>query len=474
MSRIKAYCRIQPDDAGVRRCTVCGVEFDGNPRRPCVIPGFTVADATILITCFMRFDRLRKLLWSIRRFYPGVPVVVADNTLQDGEEYPAEIDDLRNFPGVRWVRCDYDCGVAGIRNRGFKLVETPVTILCEEDFIFTEETRLECLLEVLDIEGVDLAAGLYRDGDPPSARNWSGRFRFIGHPHFGRYVEMVPLSDNWNRTDNGTWWRWTDIVHNFFATRTDLLLSMPQDETFKASTEHLDWLLTWHRAKKRLAYTPQCVVLHDNGKHSDPEYWKHRSRFFRDELWSKWNLCGHKELGIVWEPGLNPLRPAHSASNVIVLTVGKSGSTILCDLMRRLGWNLGAENDSRYNEPEDIRRINDRILSGEQPPLKEMEDVLSAQPQPWCLKDPRFCFTLEHWLPVLRHYQPRLIWMTRDHELVRESYGSETEYEIDPDDADVRLRFAERSYEWWPWEKSCVDLSDLSEWAAHFDHERAV
>src|SRR6476469_4231182 len=50
------------------------------PRRP--PPTYTLADLTILVTSFRRFDCLKRFLTSCRFYYPGVPIIVAD---QSGE-----------------------------------------------------------------------------------------------------------------------------------------------------------------------------------------------------------------------------------------------------------------------------------------------------------------------------------------------------------------------------------------------------
>lgn len=95
--------------------------------------------------------------------------------------------------------------------------------------------------------------------------------------------------------------------------------------------------------------------------------------------------------------------------NIVVLTIGRTGSTILTQMLGKLGWNVPLDD---YAEPAIIREINDRIIRGHLPDHDECYSAVKGMPSPWVLKDPRFCWTLNYWKDFFKG--DCLIWLTRD------------------------------------------------------------
>lgn len=416
-----------------------------------------LADITVVVTCFLRFDRLRDLLWSVRAHFPGLPVVVADNSVRD--HYPPQAAALQQFPRVTWLQCPFDCGVTAARNAGFRAARTRLVLVCEEDFVFTAETDLAAMLDVLNASPLRICAGLVRvDGGPAS--NWSATIT-----RDGTVSCMRPLDTPWERTPRGTWHRRTDSFVNFFlARRQDLVEVAPADERIKIVDEHIDWLFTFQSTGLSAAYTSQCIVDHMTTGRTK-EYVTYRHRRARDYLFQKWGLTDHQSINTRLEPPLPPRRPVTPHLDTVLLTIGHTGSSITAGLLALLGWNL-PDNDPQYNEPRRVRECNAALRSGAS---CDLETVLSELPRPWVLKDPRFCETLESWLPALVPYRPRLLWLERDFERVRDSYRRRGE---DPAIADRRQQFAEQHYLNWPWQKARVRFEDLAAWAAAIETQR--
>lgn len=97
--------------------------------------------------------------------------------------------------------------------------------------------------------------------------------------------------------------------------------------------------------------------------------------------------------------------------NIIILTIGRTGSTILTRMLGELGWNLPVDADE-YAEPVALREINERLIRGLPVASEEMQAAIDMHEQPCVLKDPRFAWTLKEWRD---HFQGAcLIWLTRD------------------------------------------------------------
>ena len=105
--------------------------------------------------------------------------------------------------------------------------------------------------------------------------------------------------------------------------------------------------------------------------------------------------------------------------NIVILSIGRSGSTIAARMLEALGWQLGVA-DEEYAEHEWFRAINDHLVRGEPFPAGEAEELLESLPEPWLLKDPRLARTWETWQPLL-DCGALLLWITRDLAAVEKS-----------------------------------------------------
>lgn len=104
--------------------------------------------------------------------------------------------------------------------------------------------------------------------------------------------------------------------------------------------------------------------------------------------------------------------------NIVILTLGRCGSTIVARMLTALGWRLPPDADE-YAEPVLMREMNDRIIRGQEPDHDEYYAAARALPAPWVAKDPRFVLTLERWADFMPG--ALLLYLTRDLDRVEQS-----------------------------------------------------
>ncbi|XP_028929978.1 beta-1,4 N-acetylgalactosaminyltransferase 1 [Ornithorhynchus anatinus] len=109
---------------------------------------------TIATKTFLRYERLRTLLASIRRFYPTVTVVIADDS-----ERPEPV----RGPYVEHYIMPFGKGWFAGRNLAVSQVTTKYVLWVDDDFVFTARTRLETLVDVLERTPLDLVGGAVRE-----------------------------------------------------------------------------------------------------------------------------------------------------------------------------------------------------------------------------------------------------------------------------------------------------------------------
>jgi hypothetical protein len=194
---------------------------------------------TAIVKTFERPRLLARLLSSLARCFPGLPVIVADDS-----RCP------RTWPGVRTLSLAYDSGVSAGRQAALEQVQTELTWVLDDDFIVHSGTQLERVVSTLraqprlDILGgqvVDLPL-LRRRGSPRDPIYPTSR------------APLLPLGTLLGSAEV------CDKVPNFFVGRTQRLRLVGWDARLRR-VEHADFFT---RARGRLvtAFDARFWCLH--------------------------------------------------------------------------------------------------------------------------------------------------------------------------------------------------------------------
>ncbi|XP_077316100.1 beta-1,4 N-acetylgalactosaminyltransferase 2-like [Lithobates pipiens] len=105
---------------------------------------------TITTKTFLRYYKLRELIKSIRLYYPDIKVIVADDN-----ENPEKIED----PNVEQYIMPFAKGWFAGRNLAVSQVTTKYFLWVDDDFLFTENTKIEKLVDVLEGTDLDMVGG---------------------------------------------------------------------------------------------------------------------------------------------------------------------------------------------------------------------------------------------------------------------------------------------------------------------------
>jgi glycosyltransferase involved in cell wall biosynthesis len=103
---------------------------------------------TILIKTFERPQIVRRLVASIRRGYPSLPIIVVDDS-----RVPIEL------PGVETIALPFDSGVSAGRQAGLERVRTPFVMVADDDFVFLPSTALAPAIAKLRNPEIDILGG---------------------------------------------------------------------------------------------------------------------------------------------------------------------------------------------------------------------------------------------------------------------------------------------------------------------------
>ncbi|XP_019643116.1 PREDICTED: beta-1,4 N-acetylgalactosaminyltransferase 1-like [Branchiostoma belcheri] len=109
---------------------------------------------TVVTKTFLRYESVRNLIRSVRKCYPTIRIVVADDS--------RPVEDLQGDNVDHYVM-PFGAGWFAGRNLAVSQVKTPYLLWVDDDFFFTPKTKLEKLADVLDNADIDIVSGLVGD-----------------------------------------------------------------------------------------------------------------------------------------------------------------------------------------------------------------------------------------------------------------------------------------------------------------------
>ncbi|XP_060108614.1 beta-1,4 N-acetylgalactosaminyltransferase 1 isoform X1 [Heteronotia binoei] len=109
---------------------------------------------TIATKTFLRYDKLRTMIDSVRKFYPTVTIIIADDS-----QTPERVEG----PYIEQYLMPFGKGWFAGRNLAISQVTTKYVLWVDDDFIFTPRTKVEKLVDVLEKTSLDLVGGAVRE-----------------------------------------------------------------------------------------------------------------------------------------------------------------------------------------------------------------------------------------------------------------------------------------------------------------------
>jgi glycosyltransferase involved in cell wall biosynthesis len=202
-------------------------------------PTLPVGAVTAVIKTFQRPRQVRRLVASIRRVQPDLPIIVVDDNRE-----PTPI------PGTELLAMPFNSGISAGRNAALRRVETPYVLLLDDDFVFTRQTALAGPLATIEaVTDIDILGGAVVNLPDFSVNDYS-RIAMNGHPAAPRFAL--------GSTVGGL------AVHakvpNFFVGRTERVLSVGWTEELKV-LEHAEFF--WRAwGELTTVHDPSWRVLH--------------------------------------------------------------------------------------------------------------------------------------------------------------------------------------------------------------------
>lgn len=215
---------------------------------------------TALIKTFERPAVVKRLIASLRRLYPDLRLLVVDDSR-----------DPQPFPGVEWLCLPFDSGVSAGRSAGLKRVETPFTLLLDDDFIFYWRSGLYAAFSAIQqYPEIDIMGGKVLQLPHFHASDYRAAGLFPTHA-----LPLRPIGSTIGP------FKVYGKVPNFYIARTERLRLVDWDPQIKRM-DHADFF-TRARGVLVSVYNPQLRCFHAQTPF-DAHYMQYRQDFVADEV----------------------------------------------------------------------------------------------------------------------------------------------------------------------------------------------
>ncbi|XP_035698234.1 beta-1,4 N-acetylgalactosaminyltransferase 1-like [Branchiostoma floridae] len=119
---------------------------------------------TVITKTYLRYSVLRKLIDSVNQYFPGIKIIVAD----DSDKF----EELGDYKNVDHYKMPAQKGWFAGRNLALSQVSTEYFFWLDDDMVFTEKTGLKFMMNFLDETGYHIVGGRLEDSELTFAQRY--------------------------------------------------------------------------------------------------------------------------------------------------------------------------------------------------------------------------------------------------------------------------------------------------------------
>ena len=242
---------------------------------------------SILIKTLERKEHLVNLLKSISHYGFRGPIIIGDDS-----KIPYREEILRLFPSlsISYLALPYDTGTAEGRNKMLEVTNTKYFLLCDDDFIFDQRTRIPLMLRLLQENSLDILGGVFRQHNRKTRK---GKYLLKLNRLLNKFGWVLPSSQIFEyhsgiEIKNGKLYlrkidysdpiSHCDLTHNFFLANTEKVKAFGGWNPILKGGEHQNFFIRAKIAGLVVGTTRLCGVIHDQWTPNSEEYINLRNR----------------------------------------------------------------------------------------------------------------------------------------------------------------------------------------------------
>ena len=245
------------------------------------------ACVTMTVKTRGRLQNVKRLIESARYLYPHIKVIIADELEPNATDSDYRSVDL---PPSGVVYFKTTPGVGFGRRVALSLVVTKYALVMDDDFVFTSQTNLAKLVDLLERSSADIVGGavidyvLYAgitrvvDSCESAGTCYASQYNYPG-----AFYERVPLFGSCFVTDR---------VKNFFLADRQAVLAAGSWDESRPFYEHEDFFVQMRRSGVTVALCLDVKVIHRWRNHSRLAFIRGQyDRIMAQQFLLKWKLA---------------------------------------------------------------------------------------------------------------------------------------------------------------------------------------
>lgn len=225
-------------------------------------------DVTFIIKTCERPMCIKRLVKSIIRQYGNTTILIADDSRESCKQM------FKNIQNVIVYELKQDSGLAYGRNYLIDRIKTKYFVLCDDDFEFDKRTDIKSAIKILEQEKLDILGGYFRNYEVYSYdMSFKARVKYFLYNFLRKETPYNHIGTlNYDRNSGNAefcyisnefpYYEETDIVHNFFIAKTNVIRDKNRwKDNFKLG-EHVAFFLDAKEKGLKVGFTNKISVRH--------------------------------------------------------------------------------------------------------------------------------------------------------------------------------------------------------------------
>lgn len=210
------------------------------------MPAADLAKLTAIVRNFERPKALRRLVRSIRRFYPQLRILAADDSVEP-----------RPLKGIEQIQLPSDSGRSACQNAVLARLRTPYFLLLDNTAELHRGSRIEQLLQLVVDDHLDIAAG-----DVVRCQRKLLLLTKRQHRPEHGLCEIAGnhLTLRRGHRSRGEGFSWCDLVGNFYVARTNKVRTIGGWDPELRDDEREEFFVRAQRHGLRVGLAPETSI----------------------------------------------------------------------------------------------------------------------------------------------------------------------------------------------------------------------
>ena len=244
------------------------------------------ACVTITVKTRGRLQNVKRLIESARYLYPDIKFIIADELEPNASDSDYRSVDL---PPSGVVYFKTTPGVGFGRKVALRLVATKYALVMDDDFVFTSQTNLTKMVDLLERSSAGIVGGAVVDyvlyaGITRVVESCESEACYAFQYNYpGAFYERVPLFDSCFVTDR---------IKNFFLADRQVVLAAGSWDESRPFYEHEDFFVEMRRSGVTVALCLDVKIIHRWRNHSRLAFIRGQyDRIMAQQFRTKWKLA---------------------------------------------------------------------------------------------------------------------------------------------------------------------------------------